>query len=294
MQTVPEQVQAGKLVCPLDHGRLRLGDTDLTAESARRYPLVNGIPWLTPTPETLDAYLKENNNKMVREYEKAARTPAFQNFVAKLKAKLFSRLERRARGAESARAEATVTALGQGNTLCLSIGGGPTRYAGFTNINIGPFQNVDIVGDAYALPYADNSVDAIICEAVLEHLEFPEKAVNEMYRTLKPGGQGYINTPFLQPYHGYPNHFQNWSLPGHERLFVRAGFTVLSSGSSAGPSHVLYHMVECFLGNYSKYRRINSGIELAALAVANLLPAHVKDHPWAHVMASSTYVHISK
>jgi predicted SAM-dependent methyltransferase len=36
----------------------------------------------------------------------------------------------------------------------------------------GPFANVDVVADAYALPYATGSVDAVHCEAVLEHLEW--------------------------------------------------------------------------------------------------------------------------
>jgi SAM-dependent methyltransferase len=36
---------------------------------------------------------------------------------------------------------------------------------------------------------------------VIEHLEFPERAVAEMYRVLKPGGLALLNTPFLQAFH---------------------------------------------------------------------------------------------
>ena len=46
----------------------------------------------------------------------------------------------------------------------------------------------DIVGDIHELPLEDNSVDAILCSAVLEHVEEPQRAVKEMYRVLKKGG----------------------------------------------------------------------------------------------------------
>jgi len=54
----------------------------------------------------------------------------------------------------------------------------------------------DIVGDIHQLPLVDASVDAIICIAVLEHVENPLQAVREMYRVLKPGGYCFIYVPF--------------------------------------------------------------------------------------------------
>ena len=61
--------------------------------------------------------------------------------------------------------------------------------------------NPDIVGDIMALPFADNSQEAYICMSVLEHVDDPRKAVNELYRTLKPGGMAVVYAPFLIPYH---------------------------------------------------------------------------------------------
>lgn len=68
----------------------------------------------------------------------------------------------------------------------------------------------DIVGDIHMLPFADNSVDAIVCIAILEHIEEPQKAVREMHRVLKPGGQCFIYTPFLYYFHPMPGYYKDF------------------------------------------------------------------------------------
>lgn len=81
--------------------------------------------------------------------------------------------------------------------------------------------NPDIVGDIHALPLADNSVDAFICIAILEHVEEPHQAVKEMYRVLKPGGYCYIYVPFLYYYHpmeGYYRDFYRFTCDGVKYL----------------------------------------------------------------------------
>lgn len=66
--------------------------------------------------------------------------------------------------------------------------------------NIAEYQP-DILGDIANIPVGDNKIEAIICKAVLEHVQEPFKAASEIYRVLKPGGKclGYI--PFLYPIH---------------------------------------------------------------------------------------------
>jgi len=43
-------------------------------------------------------------------------------------------------------------------------------------------------GDAYNLPFPDNYADWTMCQTLLMHLKFPEKALAEMVRVTKPGG----------------------------------------------------------------------------------------------------------
>ena len=46
-----------------------------------------------------------------------------------------------------------------------------------TNVDIGTGDNVDIVADAAALPFKDGSFDAVVIQAVLEHVENAPKVV---------------------------------------------------------------------------------------------------------------------
>jgi len=73
-----------------------------------------------------------------------------------------------------------------------------------------PDYHPDVVGDIHDMPFEDNSVPAIICMAVLEHVENPIKAMEEMYRVLKPGGRLLIYVPFLYYYHAFPGYYPDY------------------------------------------------------------------------------------
>lgn len=73
-----------------------------------------------------------------------------------------------------------------------------------------PDYNPDIVGDIHKLPFADNSQDALLCLAVLEHVENPILAYQEMFRVLKPGGYCLIYVPFLFYYHAEKGYYKDY------------------------------------------------------------------------------------
>jgi ubiquinone/menaquinone biosynthesis C-methylase UbiE len=50
-------------------------------------------------------------------------------------------------------------------------------------------------GSAYELPFENASFDAVFSHALLEHLSEPQRAVDEFYRVLKPGGAVGVCTP---------------------------------------------------------------------------------------------------
>lgn len=53
----------------------------------------------------------------------------------------------------------------------------------------------DVKADICNLPFADNSYNIILCNHVLEHIPDDIKAMQELYRVLKPGGMGIFQIP---------------------------------------------------------------------------------------------------
>ncbi|MCP6719473.1 MAG: class I SAM-dependent methyltransferase [Patescibacteria group bacterium] len=72
----------------------------------------------------------------------------------------------------------------------------------YKTLDYNPDYNPDILGNVYNLPFENESIDAIICKAVLQHVYDPKRAVSEIYRVLKKGGKCFVYAPFLYAYHG--------------------------------------------------------------------------------------------
>lgn len=270
---IEEQIARGYVVCPRTKQPLkRIGQT--LAAGPNAYEMKGGVPIMLTAPDVTAQYA----GQMTSEYEEHRKLSWF----ARLKQQDY-------RTPESTRA-LRIFGIGP-DALCISIGGGPFRLnETLTNLNLGPFPNVDIVGDAHELPYADNCVDAIFCEAVLEHLHTPALAVREMRRVLKPGGKIFACTPFLQPYHGYPHHYQNFTITGHRQLF--SDFVIEESGVCVGPLHTVRLLVGLFLRTYLPFplNRLLHAAWSALMLVLAPLGRVIARHPQAHVMASTTYL----
>jgi ubiquinone/menaquinone biosynthesis C-methylase UbiE len=54
---------------------------------------------------------------------------------------------------------------------------------------------VDIKADILDLPFKENTFDVIFCNHVLEHILDGTKAMQELFRVLKPGGTGIFQIP---------------------------------------------------------------------------------------------------
>jgi len=267
MQDVLAQIKSGALVCPRSGQTLVMDEAQahlVTPDGCSRYLLLNGtVPILLVDEEAMRDYAGDSA-RMTAEY--AQEKPA-------LRRSLLLRLLRRLvyRGGEPQvsdyRTQASVDAADRvltgtpADAICLSVGGGPGLGA-FTNLNIGPFPNVDVVADAHALPYADGSVHAIYCEAVIEHLYDPQQAVKEMHRVLKPGGMVFAGTPFIE------------------------------SGTCVGPVHAMVLSIAVFLAQYctSGLGRFVSRLWNFSSQYLYPLDRRINTRPNAHMLAATTFV----
>lgn len=248
--SIERQVEQEKFISPKTGLPLLLDKNNAqlhTADGSEQYRILDQkIPVLIVDEQLAGDYINASQN-MVQEYQPESLSRQ-TSFPGRIKAFLIQDYRTKASVGDFR----AIFDSQPANALCLSIGGGPTRpHPCLINLNIGPFPNVEVVADAHRLPYADNAVDAIYCEAVLEHLHDPLLAVREMLRVLKPGGRLFASTPFMQAYHGYPHHYQNFSLTGHCHLFNTAGFEILSSGVSVGPVFTMISLTSTFIHEYA-------------------------------------------
>jgi SAM-dependent methyltransferase len=89
------------------------------------------------------------------------------------------------------------------------------------NLEICDLPTTDVMGVGEHLPFRDHSFDAVFSLAVLEHVRDPFACAREIARVLKPGGVLYAAVPFLQPFHGYPDHYYNMTSHGLRNLFAQ-------------------------------------------------------------------------
>jgi SAM-dependent methyltransferase len=96
-----------------------------------------------------------------------------------------------------------VLEIGTGHGYHLEFG---ERYRSFVGLDISSdflktaktrYQNkiVPVQGNAYNLPFKDNSVDAILAIYILEHLKQLSRALKEVKRVLRPSGSFFVGLP---------------------------------------------------------------------------------------------------
>jgi SAM-dependent methyltransferase len=122
-----------------------------------------------------------------------------------------------------------------GTTLDLGAQTGP--YAAYfprriaVDIKSGP--GVQVVGDALALPFTDSRFDVVLCTEMLEHVPEPQRAIDEMYRVLQPGGVLLLTTRFLFPIHDAPHDYFRYTKYGLRHLLRRFEILALREETTA-------------------------------------------------------------
>lgn len=91
------------------------------------------------------------------------------------------------------------------NAKLLDLGCGVHKIPGATGVDHVPFSGVDVVYDLNRFPYPfpDASYEALALNHVIEHLEDIPRALQEVHRLLKVGGEAWIATPHFSDSHSW-------------------------------------------------------------------------------------------
>jgi len=120
----------------------------------------------------------------------------------------------------------------------LNIGSGNTEiHPQFINVDLFGYESVDIQCDITKIPLADNSVDVVYSESVLEHCPDPQAVIAEAYRVLKPDGIIYTDVPFMSGFHASPYDFNRWTSEGVKIL--HKDFEIEKVEINTGPTSAL-------------------------------------------------------
>jgi len=111
-----------------------------------------------------------------------------------------------------------------------------------TDVSFGP--KVDLICDGHCLPFKNNSIDAVIIQAVLEHVIDPYECVNEICRVLRVNGYVLSEVPFMQQLHQAPYDFTRFTHIGHRWLFKK--FDHIDSGVVCGTGMALSWSIRGF------------------------------------------------
>jgi len=128
----------------------------------------------------------------------------------------------------------------------LYVGGAGARTPGYVNLDIVCAPGVDVVADVQQLPFASDVFARVECDAVLEHVPHPERAMQELTRVLAPGGFLHLVAPFCHPMHEHPKDYHRFTPDGLKVL--AAGLELSAEGWRTGPTATLL----VFLLEYAK------------------------------------------
>lgn len=97
----------------------------------------------------------------------------------------------------------------------LNLGCGPDVREGWVNLDIANLPGVDVVYDIrkLPLPFESNSFDEVLCNDILEHLEYVP-LLKDIHRILADGGQLHIRVPHFTSKNNAidPTHIRTFSV----------------------------------------------------------------------------------
>lgn len=182
--------------------------------------------------------------------------------------------------------KASATKLKSGSKV-LDAGAGPCPYKYmFAHCDyeatdfVDPHKILDFTCSLDAIPKKNNTYEAILSTEVLEHVEYPQKVINESHRVLKKGGKLFLTTPQQYMLHQKPYNFYYFTRYGLESLLKNAGFTSYTIRPMGGYFWTLGDLIKFndVLKQYKRYFFIYYPLKLIEWPLTQLLFPFVLFH----------------
>jgi SAM-dependent methyltransferase len=258
----------GYLQCPACHARLAK-ETDeircLNPSCDKRFPVVNNTPVLLDERKSLFSA-----NEVLE--ARSVFFPQAENSLKKIVLRVIPSIGKNIK-ARTNYSFVKQCLQGTGNAVRVLVVGAGMRGEGIdvlfgdpqieivqTDVGLGP--GVSVVCDAHDIPFNDGVFDAVIVQAVLEHVTDPARCVEEVHRVLKDDGIVYAETPFMQQVHAGRYDFTRFTHLGHRRLF--RSFVELKSGPACGPGMALAWSYQYFLLSFFETRFLRQFVTVLA------------------------------
>lgn len=176
----------------------------------------------------------------------------------------------------------------------VNLGGGSDKINKFINIDLGNYKNVDIVASLDDLPIKSSSVDLLLSNSVLEHVNDYKKVVSEAGRILKVGGYFYLCVPLLSPKHHIID-YQRWTIDGLKKLFNKKNYEFLEEGVCRSSAYTLVYILESILVS-----RVTKGFfrsflrKLIYFVCSPLIKLKIKNSEVEKAYANTVYIILKK
>lgn len=286
------------LICPRCSGAVVVEDAAVRCEraaccySTEPFPVVAGMPVLIDFAQSIvsaEQVIRSAGSAQIPRQRPASRlkrrlialtTPENRQAKRNLP-RVLGMLDR----AEDAGARPVVLVIGGGE-----VGSGVELLYSTEDVDVLGFDiyaspTTQFIADAHRIPLANESVDVVLIQAVLEHVLEPPVVVQEIHRVLRDRGVVYADSPFLWPVHEGPYDFCRFTDSGHRYLFRH--FERVDSGVVAGAGTQLALSIELFFRSLLRSRSAGAIARLAVWWLPHLdrflEPRHSIDG------ASSTY-----
>ncbi len=256
------------LCCPVCHAPLNISGTTAVCQRATcaiRYPIIAGVPIL----------IHEANSIFTLADFTEQRTTFFNlkpSWRSRLLDRITPNINRNVKSKVNYRRLAELLLTDSPAPRVLVLGGSvlgvgmevlleyPAIELIESDVSFGP--RTGLICDGHDIPLRDGAVDAVIAQAVLEHVVDPYRVTDEIHRVLRPNGFVYVETPFMQQMHGGRYDFLRFSYWGHRRLFRRFG--EIDSGVVCGPGMALAWSYTYFLMSFVRSRLARHAVRFFA------------------------------